>query len=95
MIDYINQEVKKDEVVVVALPRYEELIITEQKYKLIIEAALTGAELTSWTKEVTINGDATDAAIKALEPGKVLCIKNALMKQQKELVEENCMEVKA
>lgn len=92
MIDYIKQEVKQDEVVLVALPRYEELIITEQKYKLIIEAALTGVELSSWTKEVTINDSATEAAIKALEPGKVLCIKNALMKQQEE---ENCMEVQA
>lgn len=84
MIDYIKQEVKQDEVVLVALSRYEELIITEQKYKLIIEAALTGAELSSWAKEVNINDSATEAAIKALEPGKVLCIKNALMKQQEE-----------
>lgn len=92
MIDYIKQEVKQDEVVLVALPRYEELIITEQKYKLIIEAALTGAELSSWAKEVNINDSATEACIKALEPGRVLCIKNALMKQQEE---ENCMEVQA
>lgn len=91
MIDYIKQEVKQDEVVLVALPRYEELIITEQKYKLIIEAALTGASLSSWSKEVDINTGAVEAAVKAFEPGKVLCIKNALMKQQ----EENCMEVKA
>lgn len=75
---------EEDYFVSVPLDRYEELIITEQKYKLIIEAALTGAELSSWSKEVDINNSATEAAIKALEPGKVLCIKNALMKQQEE-----------
>lgn len=90
-----DRQMNKEYLISVPLDRYEELIITEQKYKLLIEAALTGAELSSWSKEVTINGDATEEAIKALEPGRVLCIKNALMKQQVELVEENCMEVQA
>ena len=84
MIDYRTQELKQDAVVMVALDRYEKLIITEQKYKLIIEAALTGAELSSWCKEVTLNSCAAEAAIKALEPGKVLCIKNELTKELEE-----------
>ena len=79
-----NNQMNEEYFVSVPLDRYEELIITEQKYKLIIEAALTGAEFSSWIKEVNLNNSATEAAIKALEPGKVLCIKNELMKQQEE-----------
>lgn len=79
-----NNQMNEEYFVSVPLDRYEELIITEQKYKLIIEAALTGAELSSWCKEVTLNSCATEAAIKALEPGKVLCIKNELTKELEE-----------
>ena len=79
-----NSQIIEGYFVSVPMDRYEELIITEQKYKLIIEAALTGAELASWNKEVMLNNSATEDAIKALEPGKVLFIKNELTKQQEE-----------
>lgn len=79
-----DRQMNEEYLISVSLARYEELIITEQKYNLLIEAALTGAELSSWCKEVTINDGATEAAIKALEPGRVLCIKNELMKQLEE-----------
>lgn len=90
-----NNQMNEEYFVSVPLDRYEELIITEQKYKLLIEAALTEASLCSWNKEVDLNTGAVEAAIKCFEPARVLFVKNELMKQQKELVEENCMEVKA
>lgn len=84
--------------VLVDLERYTELIIAEEHYNNIINMAMDGATLSSWKKdELDIDTTKIESYIKMVESGRLGYIKTKLQmkKRQAELVEENCMEVKA
>lgn len=84
--------------VLVDLERYTELIIAEEHYNNIINMAMDGATLSSWKKdELDIDTTKIESYIKMVESGRLGYIKTELQmkKRQAELVEENCMEVKA
>ena len=83
MIDYRTQELKQDAVVMVALDRYEELIITEQRYRDITNAALKGAELSSWNNHLHIDEDAVENYMQVAERDRFNSVRLALLNKRR------------
>lgn len=68
--------------VTVELERYQELIITEQRYKDITSAALKGAELSSWNNHLHIDEDAVENYLQVAERDRFNSVRHSLLQKR-------------
>ena len=78
-----NNQMNEEYFVSVPLDRYEELIITEQRYRDITNAALKGAELSSWNNHLHIDEDAVENYLQVTERDRFNSVRLALINKRK------------
>lgn len=78
-----NNQMNEEYFVSVPLDRYKELIITEQRYKDITDAAFKGAELSSWNNNLHIDEDAVENYLQVAERDRFNSVRLALINKRK------------
>lgn len=78
-----NNQMNEEYFVSVPLDRYKALIITEQRYKDITDAALKGAELSSWNNNLDIDEEAVENYLQVAERDRFNSVRLALINKRK------------
>lgn len=78
-----------ENMVIVPIKRYEELIIIERRYNDIVNAALKGAGLSSWNDELCIDDDSVERYLQIAERDRFNSVRHSLLQKREAARVEN------
>lgn len=71
-----------ENMVIVPIKRYEELIIIERRYNDIVNAALKGANLSSWSDGLCIDDDSVERYLQIAERDRFNSVRHSLLQKR-------------
>ena len=71
-----------ENMVIVPIKRYEELIIIEMRYNDIVNAALKGADLSSWNDDLCIDDDSVERYLQIVERDRFNSVRHSLLQKR-------------
>lgn len=71
-----------ENMVIVPIKRYEELIIIERRYNDIVNAALKGANLSSWSDDLCIDDDSVERYLQIAERDRFNSVRHSLLQKR-------------
>ncbi len=71
-----------EHMVTVPVKRYEELIIIERRYNDIVNAALKGANLSSWGDDLCIDDDSVERYLQIAERDRFNSVRHSLLQKR-------------
>lgn len=71
-----------ENMVIVPIKRYEELIIIERRYNDIVNAALKGADLSSWNDDLCIDDDSVERYLQIAERDRFNSVRHSLLQKR-------------